>query len=318
MRKSPISRLAFAIVLAGFAASGLLAQTPDTVLVSNSVAKVTQADYDAQLTKLPPGLREGFGNDPKRVAELLQNMLVQKSMAAKARAEKLDAKPEIAARLALERDYQLAAIEAETIQREAGAEFDANLSRYQARAHEIYLIDKARFTFPPQVSATHILFSTKKHTSEEAKKLVEDARAKILAGADMGELAKQVSEDPSASQNAGALGWFSQAEMDPAFGAAAFALDKVGDVSQPVQSTFGWHVIRLDGKKPSSVKSYEEAKPEIIAELRTKYIQDKLDDTLNGFKRSPVEINRDAVLALTPKIDPEAVRRAQEAATQPK
>jgi peptidyl-prolyl cis-trans isomerase C len=306
-----------ALALAAFAATAC-AQAVDTVLVANSVAKVTKADYDAQLLKLPADLREGFGNNPKRVAELLQNMLVQKSMAAKARTEKLDAKPEVATRLALEHDYQLAAIEAETIQQAAAAEFDANIARYETRAREIYLVDKARFTNPPQVSATHILFDTRKHSSEEAKKLAEDARARIVAGADMSQLAKQVSDDPSSSQNNGQLGWFSQKDMDPAFGAAAFALDKVGDVSQPVQSQFGWHVIRLDGKRPSSVKTYEEAKPAIIAELRTKYMQDKLDEVLNGYKRAPVIVNNEAVLALTPRVDPDTVKRAQEAALPPK
>ena len=305
-RSLAVAALALVPVLA-------FAQFTDPVLVSNSVAKVTKADYDAQLMKLPPDIREGFSNDPKRVGELLSNMLVQRSLAARARAEKLDARPDVAARLALETDLFLAKIEGEAIEAAAAAEFDAGIARYEARAKEIYLIDKARFTNPPQISATHILFDTKKHSSAEARQLALDTRAKIAAGADMGQLARQVSDDPSSSQNFGALGWFTQKDMDPGFAAAAFALDKPGDLSQPVKSQFGWHVIRLDGKRPATQKTFEESRETIMGELRTNYMHQKLDDATAAIRRDPqTQVNRDAVGALTPKIDPETIRRAQE------
>jgi hypothetical protein len=80
----------------------LHAQSPDTVLVSNSLAKVTRAEYDAELLKLPPDLREGFANNPRRVFELLQRMLVQKSLAAQARNSGLDKRPDVKARLDFE------------------------------------------------------------------------------------------------------------------------------------------------------------------------------------------------------------------------
>jgi ABC-type polysaccharide/polyol phosphate export permease len=144
-------------------------------------------------------------------------------------------------------------------------EFNANIAKYEARARELYLVDKAAFTTPAQVSATHILFDTKKRGAEPARKLAIETRAKLAAGADMGKLAREVSDDPSSSQNAGTLGWFSQKEMDPSFAAAAFALANVGDLSEPVQSQFGWHIIRLDGKRAGTVKSYEEARDQIMA-----------------------------------------------------
>lgn len=307
--------LVFAALLIGSAHAR--AQSPDTVLLSNSYTKVTRADFDAELLRLPPDMREGFANDPRRVNDLLNRLLVQKSLAAQARAAKLDQRPDNAARLALETEKLLAAIEIDAIDAAAAAEFDANIARYEARAKELYLIDKAKFTNPPQVSATHILFDTKKHTSEEARKLAVEARAKILGGADMGQLAKEVSDDPSSSQNMGALGWFSEKEMDPAFGAAAFALAKPGDLSEPVQSQFGWHIIRLDGKRPATVKTYEESRESILAELKRRQIMEKRDDVIAGIRRDPqTQVNRDAIGALTPKLDPDVIRRAQEAASK--
>jgi len=314
MSKSNILCVALLALVAG----GALAQSADTVLLSNSVAKVTKADYDAQLAKMPPDIRDGFGNDARRVNELLSNMLVSKSLAAKARADKLDARPDVAARLALETDLLLGKIEAEAIQAVAGAEFDANIARYESRAREMYLVNKARFTDPPQVSATHILFDTKKRSADEAKKLAVETRAKIVAGADMSQLAKQLSDDPGSGQKGGALGFFAEKEMDPAFGAAAFSLAKPGDLSQPVQSKFGWHIIRLDEKRPAKTKPYEEAREAIITELRTNYIAQKFDDTVAAIRRDPkTDVNREAVGELTPKLDPETIRRAQEAASAP-
>jgi len=317
MRKSPLFLVALVVALA-LAPLRAFAQDASTVLVSNSLAKVTKGEYDAELTKLPPDLREGFANNPRRVNELLLRMLVQKSLAEQARAAKLDVRPDNATRLALEVDRFLAGLEVEAVEAAAAAEFNAQSARFEARAKELYLVDKASFTNPPQVSATHILFDTKKRTSDEAKKLAADTRARIAAGADMGKLAREISDDPTAGQNGGQLGWFSEKEMDAGFAKGAFALAKAGDLSEPVQSQFGWHVIRLDGKRPPSVKTYEEARDQIMAELRRRYVEEKRDAVISTIRRDPkATVNTDAVGALTPKVDPETVKRAQEVLSAP-
>ena len=313
MPQYQISRCALVIALA-IAPLSLHAQTADTVLVSNSLAKVTRAEYDAELLKLPGDLREGFANNPRRVYELLQRMLVQKSLAAQARNAGLDKRPDVKARLDLEVEKFLSTVEIEAVDAAAVAEFNANIGRYEARARELYIVDKAAFTTPPQVSATHILFDPRKRGAEAARTLAIETRAKIAAGADMGKLAREISDDPSSSQNAGTLGWFSQKDMDPSFAAAAFALVNVGDVSEPVQSQFGWHVIRLDGKRAGALKPYEEARDQIMTELRKRAIEEKREAAVSAIRRDPkASINRDAVDALTPKVDPDAIRRAQEA-----
>jgi peptidyl-prolyl cis-trans isomerase C len=317
MHASRIARWALAAALA-IAPLALHAQSADTVLVSNSLAKVTRAEYEAELLKLPPDLRAGFANNPRRVNELLQRMLVQKSLAAQARNAGLDKRPDIKARLDLEVEKFLSTMEIEALDAAAAAEFNANMAKYEARARELYLVDKAAFTSPAQVSATHILFDPRKHGAEAARKLAIETRAKIAAGADMGKLAREVSDDPSSSQNGGSLGWFSQKDMDPAFAQAAFALANVGDISEPVQSQFGWHIIRLDGKREGALKPYEQAREQIMAELRKRAIEEKREAAVSAIRHDPkASINAEAVGALTPQIDPEVIRRAQEAATNP-
>ncbi|MFO1322732.1 MAG: peptidylprolyl isomerase [Burkholderiales bacterium] len=306
----PFRRVAVALALVAGAA---FAQTPspDTILISNSIAGVTRAEYDAELTKLPANMREGFPNNPRRVNDLLVRMLVQKSFAAQAKAAGIDAKPETQARIALETEKLLAQMMIESIEAAAAAEFDANIAKYEARAKELYTIDRASFETPEQVSATHILFDAKKHGSNEAKRLAAEARAKVVAGADMNALAREVSDDPSAKQNGGNLGFFSRREMDPVFAEAAFTLKKKGDVSEPVLSQFGWHVIRLDERKAPVAQPYEQARETIMAELRRRYVDEKRDERIGAIRRDPkTQVNRDAVDALTPKIDSDAVRRA--------
>jgi len=308
--------LAFLPVATPPAHAQYAAQAPDAILISNSLASVTRLEYDSELTKLPPDIRDGFSNSPKRVNDLLVRLLVQKSLAAQARQAKLDAVPDNAARIALEIDRLLAGFQVDAVERAAGTEFDKDIARYEARAREMYLVDKAAYTSPPEVNASHILFETRKaHTPAEARRLAEETRAKIVAGADFATLARQLSDDQVTGKEGGQLGWFAEKQMDPAFGAAAFALQKPGDLSEPVQSVYGWHIIRLDGKRPGKLQEYSEAREKIMAELRRRFVDQRREATIGAIRNDPkTAVNQDAVDALIPKIDRDAVRRAQEGA----
>lgn len=300
-------------VLLALAAGGAPAQPqPDSaILISNSYATVTRAEYDAELLRLPPDLREGFANNARRVNDLLLRMLVQKSLAAQARAAKIDTQGANPTRIALETDKFLSQLMIDSVEATAAAEFDANRAKFETRARELYLVDRNRFETPEQISATHILFETKSRSSDAAKKLAVEARAKIVAGADMGKLAQEVSEDPSAKSNSGSLGWFGKKEMVPAFADAAFALKKTGDLSEPVLTEYGWHVIRLDGRRPPVVQTFEQAHEVVLAELKRRYIDERRDDFVAAARRDPkMQVNRDAVEALTPHIAPEMLKRA--------
>ena len=211
----------------------------------------------------------------------------------------------------LEIDRLLGQMMIESIEAKAAAEFDARRPTFEARARELYTVDRNSFATPEQASATHILFDTKKRSSDEAKKLAQDTRAKIAAGADMAKLAKELSDDPSAQNNGGTLGWFAKKEMDPAFAEAAFALRNTGDLSEPVLSQFGWHIIRLDGKRAAVVKTYDEARDTIMAELKKRYVDEKREEAIAAIRRDPKnQVNREAVDALTPRVDVDAAKRA--------
>lgn len=111
-----------------------------------------------------------------------------------------------------------------------------------------------------ELKARHILF--KADTDAQAKEATDKAlalRAKLVKGGDFAKAAEELSEDPSAKGNGGELGWFHFAQMQKPFSEAAAAL-KVGEISQPVRTVYGIHLILLEGRKD---KSLDEVKDEL-------------------------------------------------------
>lgn len=124
---------------------------------------------------------------------------------------------------------------------------------------------KAQFT---ELDASHILFRAKTETEfAEATKKAEELRAQLAKGGDFGKAATDLSEDPTAKSNKGRLGWFKMGAMVKPFEDGALAL-KVGEISGPVRTSFGIHLIKLEGRKE---KTFEEVKEE----LRVQMTQDR-------------------------------------------
>lgn len=109
-----------------------------------------------------------------------------------------------------------------------------------------------------EIKASHILVPTE----EKAKEIFE----LLGRGGDFAELAKQFSKDPGSKNSGGSLGYFTKGRMVPAFETAAFQL-KVGEVSLPVKSKFGWHIIRVDDRRQVKPPPFEAVKDRIVAAL---------------------------------------------------
>lgn len=287
---------------------------PSTVLIRNGLATLTRADYDFEITRLPPETRGGFGTDPARVNGLLNRMLVTKTMAAEARKAGLDQRPETLQRIAWEVERVLAAMYIEQIEADAAKEFNARPG-IEGAARERWIVDADKYRTPEFVSLTQIMFDVSKRGKDEALKLAQDARAKVIAGADMSELARQVSDDPLVQRTGGRLENLARDKMDPAMAKAAFALDKPGDVSEPVLSRFGYHVIRLDAKRAAALRPFPEVKELIIAEMRRQFVDQRRSDRVAAIRSDPtILVNEAAVDALVVRVDQEAIRKALEEA----
>lgn len=279
--------------------------SPDQLLAENAQARLTRGDYDADIQRLPAEMRDDFARDPKRLSSYLTNLLIVKTLAADARAAGLENDPVLQRRIALEVDRALADAQLRHLEQAAGKEFDAKADDFALKAKELYLIQKDKHKVPEQVSASQILFDTKRHTPEEALALARETRAKLLAGADFAATAKEISDDPSAKSNGGEIGWFARERMDPAFSQAAFAMKNVGDISEPVLSSFGYHLIRFEGRRAAEVKPFEAVQPQLMAELRKRYVNEQRDARTNAIRYDPnLKVNQPAVDSLLVHVDP--------------
>ena len=129
-------------------------------------------------------------------------------------------------------------------------------SVYEAQLLREKLMDEITKDTPhteEQVWARHILVETE----SEAKA----ARSLIEGGVDFAEVARKYSKDTGSGANGGDLGWFGKGQMVPEFEAAAFSL-KIGEVSQPIKSQFGYHIIQLLGRedRPLDASQYQQKK----------------------------------------------------------
>lgn len=144
-----------------------------------------------------------------------------------------------------------------------------------------------RFRQEEQVKASHILLKLKKDADDKTVKETE-ARAQALTkqakakGADFAALAKEHSEGPSGPRG-GDLGFFPRKRMVKPFSDAAFKL-KVGDVSEPVRTQFGFHVIKVVERQDAATKSFDETKDMIEYQLFSQKVRESMNKMLNELK----------------------------------
>jgi peptidyl-prolyl cis-trans isomerase D len=133
-----------------------------------------------------------------------------------------------------------------------------------------------------ELRASHILFKADSDAAvPEAMKKATELRAKLMAGQDFAKAAEALSEDPTAKSNRGDLGWFQIGQMQKPFEQAAMAL-KPGEISQPVRTSFGIHLIRLDGKRE---KSFDQVKDQLRDQLARERFTTKAKDRLEQLRK---------------------------------
>lgn len=131
-----------------------------------------------------------------------------------------------------------------------------------------YDAEFAEFEGAPEYDASHILVESE----DEAKAI----KAMLDDGADFAELAREKSTGPS-GPNGGALGWFGAGRMVPEFEAAVVSLD-VGEVSEPVQTQFGWHVVTLNDTRKTQAPAFEDIREQLAQSVRQSAVQARIDE----------------------------------------
>ena len=245
---------------------------PETVVASVNGEEITIGHMIAARATLP----EQYAQIP---AEELYNGILQQLIQQTALAQKADALPPLIALTLENEERSLKASQAIEKELETAVS-DADI---QAAYDEQYgdLDPKEEF------NASHILVETE----EEALAIVEA----LAGGADFAATARTKSTGPS-GPNGGELGWFGTGMMVPDFEAATIALG-LGEVSAPVQTQFGWHVIRLNDTRKAEIPTLEMVRPQILETLRQAAARGLVENSVEG-----VDVQIPELEALDPAI----------------
>lgn len=264
-----VAVLGFAIMLGGAALAPALAKDADPVVATLDDYEIRLSDVQGARGLLPPQLQ---GQPMEVVYPLLLDALINSHLASKkAREMGLDDNVEYKKRMARIGDQILERLLlSQHIQEQITDE------QVQKRYDE--LRERAKGIF--EVHARHILVKTEDEAMDVIKKL--------QGGADFATLAQQRSIGPSGPKG-GDLGWFGPGRMVRAFEDAALALLPGKFTGYPVQTTFGWHIIKVDERRPLTVASFEDTRPALVNELSAEAGQKFMEQLRVGVKMNKVD-----------------------------
>jgi peptidyl-prolyl cis-trans isomerase D len=149
--------------------------------------------------------------------------------------------------------------------------------------------EKETANLAEQRRAAHILIEVNdKVTEAQAKAKIEEIQARLAKGEQFEALAKEFSQDPGSASNGGDLGFAGPGVYDPDFEAALYALNK-DQVSAPVRSTFGWHLIKLLGVEAPEVPSFASLKGKLTHELKNQQVEQRFVEATKQLEDSAFE-----------------------------
>jgi peptidyl-prolyl cis-trans isomerase D len=144
-----------------------------------------------------------------------------------------------------------------------------------ADLHAAYEKEKSRLEVPEKRHARHILVTGKDDAA--ALGLAQQVLSQVKSGKDFGELAKQYSQDPGSAQNGGDLGWAERSTFVKPFADALFGMS-AGEITGPVKTQYGYHIIRLDEIQRGKSKTFEEARSELESQVRRSRATDRFGE----------------------------------------
>jgi len=249
---------------------------PNKVVLTIGNEKITEAQYDEMVNAIPAQY-QAYARGPGKRA-FAEQIAQVKVLSQEAEKKKLDQDPKVKDQLDFQRQNLLAQAMFLALQQNVKMD-DAAVTKYYNEHKQEYESLKAR----------HILIRVKdapmqavpgkpELTDEQALAKAKEIRAKIVAGADFATLAKAESDDTGSGANGGDLGEFRKGMMVPPFEEAAFAA-KVGDVTEPVKTPFGYHIIKVEAHV---TKSLAEARPDIEKKIRPDLAKVEVENLRKG------------------------------------
>jgi peptidylprolyl isomerase len=246
------------------AADDLVGKMGDVELHSSELKAVLEAQ--------PPDARRQLSTDQAALERLVRSELMRKAVLNEAKQKGWDKRAELQPLIDRARDQIIV------------SSFVGNVAKpgdgypSEDEIKQFYEGNKAQLLAPAQYQLAQIFLpaaeSTDKAKAEEAKKKIGELSAKMgKSGADFAKLAKENSAHKESAEKGGELGWVSEEQMVPEIRRVVTGMAK-GDVSQPIKSAAGWHLIKLLDKKPAGTRSLADIRPNLIVAMRNRKAQD--------------------------------------------
>jgi peptidyl-prolyl cis-trans isomerase C len=240
---------------------------------------ITQADLEREFKTLPEfaqKLFEGSEGKEKFLEELVKKELLYQEALKKGLEKNTEYQKKV-------EDFRKLTLIGQLLEKEI--ETKAKVTDQDVK--DYYEKHKEELSSINQIKAGHILVKTE----DEAKKILE----RIKKGEDFTSLAKKYSIDIGSAKNGGDLGFFSPGQMVPEFEAAAFRLKK-GEISKPVRTKFGYHIIRVTDKKTGKPLEFDKVRNAIFQRLSAEKQKEFFDTYIDGLRKTyKVEINKEAI-----------------------
>lgn len=263
--------------------------TVDGKPITEGDLKLAESEVGNELAQLPP--------EVKRRA-LAEYLIDNKLFANAGEAAKLGDTPEFKAYMEYLRGRAL---------REQYFDKKLKSAISEDEAKKIYNARIAQMKPETEFAARHILVASE----EKAKEL----RAKIAAGEDFAKLAGENSTDPVSKKDGGFLGYFGMGQMVPEFEAAVAKMQK-GELSEPVKTAYGWHVIKLEDRRVKAPPSYDQVKDTILNSLAVRKAQEASAEMRGKAKIEYVDADIKKQVEEAQKKQAEALEAAKKAAEQ--
>ncbi|PHB26428.1 peptidylprolyl isomerase [Bacillus pseudomycoides] len=239
-------------------------------IATSKVSTITKGDFDKQL-------KERYGKD------MLYEMMAQDIMTKKYKVSDDEVDKEFKKAKDQFGDQFKTVLESNRLKDEDDFKNQIRFKLAMNEAIKKSITDKdVKANYKPEIKASHILINDEK-TANDIKKQLDE-------GASFEELAKQQSQDPGSKENGGDLGYFGPGKMVPEFEEAAYKLN-VGEISKPIKSSQGYHIIKLTDKK--ELKPYDEVKDSIRKNLEEKLLADQTTGQkilLDEFKKADIKV----------------------------
>jgi peptidyl-prolyl cis-trans isomerase C len=244
---------------------------PDRVVITVGDVKITAAQYDRLVDTLPDQYRAlARTTQRKQFADNIVQILV---LAQEGQRRKINETTEYKTVATFQLSNVLAALAVEAMRKDLKVD-EADLRKYYDQHKPEYeQVHGAHILIRFQGSQVPVRAGQKELTDAEALAKAQELRAKIVAGADFADLAREESDDIGSGSNGGDLGTFKHGQMVPSFEEAAFKL-KPGELSEPVKTQFGYHLIKV---QTHDAKSFEDVRAEVEAKVKPDALKAAVD-----------------------------------------